>query len=66
MGRMARGAGTGGARAEQGGSRDVSSMRAWYEAPTAWGTTARMALGQTEYHGAPVNQAYKVAVISNK
>jgi hypothetical protein len=33
--------------------------------PTASATTARMAAGQIEYHGVPVNQAFKVAVIAN-
>jgi len=33
--------------------------------PTASATTARMAAGRTEYHGVPLGQAYKVAVITN-
>jgi hypothetical protein len=30
--------------------------------PTASATTARIAAGQTEYHGVPVDRAYKVVV----
>ena len=34
--------------------------------PTASGTTARMAAGQTNLFGMPVNQAFQVAVIANR
>ena len=33
--------------------------------PTASVTTARMAAGQTEYHGVPIGGTFKVAVITN-
>ena len=33
--------------------------------PNASTTTARMATNQTEYHGVPLGQGFKVAVISN-
>jgi hypothetical protein len=33
--------------------------------PTATTSTARMAAGQTEYHGVPVGLSYMVAAVSN-
>lgn len=34
-------------------------------APVATTSDSRMVAGQTEYHGVPINQSYKVSAVSN-